>query len=130
MDNIAKMLGDGGVLEAFSAMDVMVQQAQALSNAITGIPDIDLNAKLKTLASGLGVGGKFGYTISSDKVQINIDLAVAIDAGELESAIIMRKDSIIRDRVNQATKGTPVKLVPEIPATPTKGFVVPAAPSK
>ena len=79
-------------------------EGKKLSDALTkGDWMTQIPVALKTFAqkSGtnlLGAAGK--YTIGSTPVVINITLAVAMDAKQIETAVIMRKDSYIRDRVH------------------------------
>jgi hypothetical protein len=125
MSAVAKATTEGNMADAMTAVVVMIDSAKALHTSLTTLPDINLDPKLKALASGIGLGGKFNYKITNERVQINIDLAVAMDAGDVEAAIIMRSQSIIRDRVNAATAGNTVTFEEPIPPRRTKGFQVP-----
>ena len=95
--------GLANIVQGLTAITSLVQSANTLNEALGKLPDIKLDAKLKTLASGLGVGGKFNYQIKNPGVMININMNVNINAADMERALVLRKDSIIRDRLNFAT---------------------------
>lgn len=107
MGKISTAINDGGLKAGMMAITEMVTKAQAMNDALTNLPDLKLDAKLQPLAKGLGLGGKFNYTIASKDVVLKICLNVEMNAKDMEEALIMRKDSIIRDRLNFCTE-TPV----------------------
>lgn len=99
-------VGDDGPVKAnIKAIGTMVARAQQLNDALTGIPNMNFPAKLEALASGLGLGGKFNYSITSKDVVVNLQIDVHMDAVELEGVMLARRKSIIRDRINLALSG-------------------------
>jgi hypothetical protein len=92
------------------------------------LPDLKLNAKLKTLASGLGIGGKFNYQVKSKDVIINVNLQVEMNAADLEKSLVLREKSVIRNRLNFATgPGTAGKESTDVlPNSPSGVYAFPA----
>jgi hypothetical protein len=83
-----------------------VRQANDLDKALGdgNINKIDIKAKLDRVARAVGLGGKASYTVNPSKqVQIVVNLEVVMDVDKVEKVMIMRKQSIIRDRLNFAT---------------------------
>ena len=83
----------------------MVKQANDLNNALASSGNvIDIKAKLERVAGALSLGGKTSYSVNAGKnVEITVNLAVEINAADIEKAIIMRESSQIRKRLDWAT---------------------------
>lgn len=90
---------------AMEAITNMVALANQLDTALSdgNLNKVDIRAKLTNVANSVGLGAKAQYTITSKPVNITVNLNVALNAEDMEKAIIMRGSSIIRDRVNFAT---------------------------
>jgi len=102
MKTIATTIEEGGVGQGLTAISDMFTKINALNDALkNGLSNVNLDAKLKTLASNMGLGKNLKYKIESKEVVLNINLAVSINAADMEKALILRKDSIIRDRFNE-----------------------------
>lgn len=99
VDNIEK----GGLKQALLAISEMASKANELNESLGRLPGIKLDAKLKTLANSMGIGGKFNYQIKNPGVEINIAMNVNINAADMEKALVLRDKSIIRERLNFAT---------------------------
>ena len=59
MQGINTAITKGGIIPSLLAINDMVTKANDLQNSLGKMPDIKLDAKLKTLATNLGIGGKF-----------------------------------------------------------------------
>ena len=90
-----------GVLQAVVDMVTLTRQ---FDSSLNTLPDLKLPAKLKSIAGGMGLGGKFAYTVDGKDVSVHIDLNVSMDVGTVENVILSRKGSILRDRINYAIK--------------------------
>ena len=96
-----------GVTGALQAVSEMVKQANDLDAALAdgNVNKIDVKAKLEKVARAVGLGGKVQYTVNPSKqVQIVLNLEVSMDVDKVEKVMIMRQQSIIRDRINFATQ--------------------------
>ena len=101
--------GHGGITGALQAVSEMVKQANDLDKALADdtFNKIDIKARLERVAKAVGLGGKAQYTVNPNKqVQIVVNLEVSMDVDKVEKVMIMRKQSIIRDRLNYATGDT------------------------
>lgn len=110
----------GALVEAVAVVGDMVTKANDLENILNdaALNKIDVPAKLKALASNIGMGTSGRYTIKNKDVNISINLNVELNAADMEKAIIMRHKSIIRDRLNFATNKPNDKLTDDIPKRP------------
>lgn len=112
----------GGALKA--AAD-MVKSANDLDKALNDGLKIETPVKLSRIASAVGLGGKFNYTIKNKEVVINMNISVTMDVDQVEKVMIMRQSSIIRDRINLALpEGESAARIPETRDSPV---VVPSA---
>lgn len=120
---------NGGIKQALLAVSDLVEKANSLNDAMGSLPDLKLNAKLKTLASGLGIGGKFNYQVKSKDVIINVNLQIEMNAADLEKSLVLREKSVIRNRLNFATgPGTAGKESTDVlPNSPSGAYAFPAA---
>lgn len=120
-------LATHGIKEGLQAINDMTDLANDLSGSLKNLPNLKLGAKLQAFAKGIGVGGNFKYKIEAPNVNIKVDLAVMIDAKQLEASIIYREMSVIRDRINGLVKQTGQTLFKdnEIPANPRTPVSVP-----
>lgn len=116
----------GALAVSLNAAADICKSASALDDALNDGIKIDTPTKLKALANKAGLGSKQNYTITNKGVQINIALTVTMNAGEVEKIIVMRKESVIRDRLNFAidnptdkANAGPGTAIPESP----DGFV-------
>jgi len=128
MTSSAEMIMNGGIKQALLAISDLVEKANSLNDAMGSLPDLKLNAKLKTLASGLGIGGKFNYQVKSKDVIINVNLQVEMNAADLEKSLVLREKSVIRNRLNFATgPGTAGKESTDVlPNSPSGVYAFPA----
>jgi hypothetical protein len=128
MTSSAEMIMNGGIKQALLAISNLVEKANSLNDAMGSLPDLKLNAKLKTLASGLGIGGKFNYQVKSKDVIINVNLQVEMNAADLEKSLVLREKSVIRNRLNFATgPGTAGKESTDVlPNSPSGVYAFPA----
>jgi hypothetical protein len=127
MTKIGSSFSSRGVTMALTAINEMITQANALNESLGKLPDLKLDAKLRTLATGMGLGGKFNYQIKSKEVVLNVTFNVEMNAADLEKSLILREKSVIRNRLNFATNEAPGKEAMEsLPATPTNFAYAPA----
>ena len=99
-------IGKNGINPALEAVHKMVQAANDLNAALAdgNLNKNDIKAKLENVARAVGLGGKASYTVNPSKqVQINLNLEVTMDVDKVEKVMILRKNSIIRDRIDFAT---------------------------
>lgn len=102
----AKMSGNSmtiqtnGMVENIKAVQDMVAKTRELDEALSKMPTLKFPAKLDTIANGMGIGGKFAYTVQSKEVVINVAFEVSMDVDKVEKVIITRQQSVIRDRLN------------------------------
>lgn len=61
---------------------------------------IKVGEKLQRFANNSGLGKNGTYEIKNKGIQLKLDLKVTMDAGEVEKAILMRKESIIFDMLD------------------------------
>jgi hypothetical protein len=127
MTKIGSSFSSRGVTMALTAINEMITQANALNESLGKLPDLKLDAKLRTLATGMGLGGKFNYQIKSKEVVLNVTFNVEMNAADMEKSLILREKSVIRNRLNFATNEAPGKEATEsLPATPTNFAYAPA----
>ncbi len=126
LDKINDTVTSNGIGQALSAVGEMIKRTQELDSALAQAPNMNVDARLRKLANATGVGGKFAYTVKSKDIVINLNLNVTMDVGEAEKIMIMRKTSIIRDRLEFATgAGTHGdQATPSIPENYTPGWNV------
>lgn len=118
MGKMATSITHGGVAEGLMAINNMIQQVNGLNNSLGTLPNINLDAKLKTVATNVGLGGKFNYQIKNKDVVMNINLSVTMNAEDLETALILRAKSVIRERINWATENPNTTIANPLPETP------------
>jgi len=105
-----------------ASINVLTSVVEAANDLESALSDSKLNSikvatKLKAVASATGLGSSGRYTIENKAVQINLNLQVVMEAGEVERVILLKKESLIRDRINflsNKTNNTEGKL----PASP------------
>ena len=104
-DATVKALDDfNAKMKAPAAMAVSVTQDVTKSinelNEILGDGSkgaMQIGAKLKRFADNSGLGKQGSYEIKNKGIQLKLDLKVVVEAGELEKAIVLRKESILFD---------------------------------
>lgn len=119
-------IGAKGINPALMAVQKMVQAANDLNSALAdgNVNKIDIKAKLENVARAVGLGGKASYTVNPSKqVQINLNLQVTMDVDKVEKVMILRQNSIIRDRIDFATSNPSSKV-----DNPLKGYTVESPP--
>lgn len=119
-----KIIKRDAMVPALKAIESMVKLVNDMDSALAdgNINKINIKAKLANVANAVGLGGKAQYSINSKPVNITINLEVKMSAEELETALIMRGKSIIRDRLNFATSQPNAQGNTTIPDQPTKNF--------
>ncbi len=111
----------GGVAPALKAVEEMVKIVSQMNEALSSMPKIDVNAKLGAVARSAGLGAKGSWTIKNKDIVLTVNLNVSMNVDEVEKIMVMRKSSIIRDRLNFATgDGAGEKGTPAIPETYSK----------
>jgi len=122
VSKITTALKGDAIATALKAASDMVKAANDLDTALNSGIKIDTPVKLKKLATAVGLGSKTNYTITNKMVQLTVNLNVTMEAGEVEKVIVMRKSSIIRERLNFALENPSDKASPSIPETYSSGF--------
>lgn len=67
---------------------------------------IKIGEKLKRYADNSGLGRNGTYEIKNKGINLKLDLRITMDAGEVEKAIVLRKDSIIFDAIEESASST------------------------
>lgn len=106
--NVARATTDittKGIETSLKAVSDMVAASNELDKILGGLnKNIDVKARMEALAKAVGIGQKVNYQINPSRyVQLNINLQVTMDAGEVEKVMILRKNSIISERIDFAT---------------------------
>ena len=108
-----------GIKPALDAVKNMIKLVNDLDSALAdgNLNKVDVKAKLANVANAVGLGGKATYTVTSKPVNITVNMTVTMNVDDIEQAMVMRANSVIRDRLNFATgdnagrKGSP--MIPE-----------------
>lgn len=115
-DTIAKagdmLIGLGGAMDKFNekfatstfqnTLQATKQIAESVNQLNEAFSDTSANAtsmtvKLQKFANNSGLGKSGTYEIKNRAINLKLDLKVVMDAGEVEKAIVLRKESIIFD---------------------------------
>ena len=126
ISKIADTVSKGGVQQALKAVNDMVKVANDLDAALNQGLKVDLPVKLSKIATAVGLGGKFNYTIRNKDVVVQINMQVTMNAGEVEKVIFMRQGSFVRQRLDflaDEAKATP-QILPGNPYTQVPGAPV------
>lgn len=94
-----------GLTQNLENLGVIVREINAINSQLASIDVIDVVAKVGQIATSLGVGGKGEYKVKRGDVNLTVNFTVVMDVDKTEKVMIMRKDSIIRDRLNDAQSG-------------------------
>ncbi len=87
------------------ALKAIIASVADVHHTISTLPPIDIFAPLNTLAKGMGIGGEYKFDpIEHKQVQLNINMQVLIKASDVEDAILMNSQSVIRENINFATQ--------------------------
>jgi len=91
-----------------AAVKTLSQLTADINKEINKMGTIVVPAALDEIAGGLGK--KAEYKIQAgEKIVMNIELHVTMDAGKVEKAIVNREASILRDRINYVMEQIPIK---------------------
>lgn len=117
------------VSSAVDSVKSMVAVANQLNDALGdgNLNKLDVVAKLDNVARSVGLGAKGTYTVKNKDVVIQLNLNVTMDVDQVERVIIMRKNSLIRERLNFALTSPDSPSTGIIPETLTQG-PIPLAP--
>ena len=111
-----------GLSSKFDAIEGMIARVNHLNQSLSNLGPIDIVTPLTTMANGLGLGHAYNYEITNEPVHLTINMQVLIQAKDLEEAIILRADSVIKDRLNFATQNPDAKgsvaIGNSMPSTP------------
>jgi len=92
----------GGYGPQIKAMGEMIKAIEQIDGILSQTHNIDIQTTLTKFAANFGValGQKGQYTVMAKDVVINVKFAVAIDATQLESAILSANNSKIKEKIN------------------------------
>lgn len=96
----APKVADGAIASSLLAISEMVDTANKLNQSLSKLPTINIPAALTPLAKGLGIGGKFNYSIKNNDVVVNVAMTVTMKTDDVESVMINRANSTIRQRLD------------------------------
>ena len=105
-DNFIKTM-KSSLNATLDACSDMVRVAQDLENALDMVGKINISSKLDSVAKGIGANGL--YTIKGKELRIDVNFEIYLDPMKVESAIVTKKQSIIRDRLNYLNDNSSVK---------------------
>jgi len=132
LQNMQKAIKAGVIETTAAGVSDMIRVVNELDSALSNVAanKVNIATKLQHLATALPALGSSGqYSIKSKEVALTVNLTVTMRADEVERVIIQRKESVIRDRLNNAQyKGT--SQATEIPATPTAPAPLPLTPRR
>lgn len=118
-ENLFKSLGDTKTFKAtfdsnlkgidanIAAVKDMISKTRELDDALSNMPKFAFPAKLEAIAKGMGVGGRFAYTVQSKEVVLNVEFNVVMTGEDIEKAVITRTKSVLRDRINFLLESVP-----------------------
>lgn len=132
MNTVPEETLTAGLTKTVRTVKKMVSTMQELEDALSKAgTSVKIETKLGEIAGKYGLGSADSFTIKKQDVVLNVSFNVTMDAGKVEKAIIMNKDSIIRDRINFALgAGTGRNTsVPQSLHSNGQGMATPAAPS-
>ena len=95
-----------GITNSLNALAGAVEHINNLNDRIANLTSgkaLNIKTGLRNLASGLGIGGKNDITVKNKEVVISMTVNIEMKASEVEQAVLLRKTSIIRDRLDFAT---------------------------
>lgn len=99
--NFSQRFQVAGALNVLGQTSALVTSMNQI-NEVLGSGELggQVVTKLKKISEGLG--SKNSYEIKNKGITIKLDLKVTMDAGKVEEAIIFRKESIIRDAIDES----------------------------
>lgn len=127
VQKITTSIKDGGIGQSLKAAADMVKLANDLDKALSSGVRIDTPVKLGRIAQGVGLGGKYNYTVQSKEIVINMNVQVTMNVDDVEKVLILRKNSIVRDRLNLALDGDKATQPAKLPDNTNSPVVVPFA---
>jgi hypothetical protein len=130
--NVSEEVILASMTKTINTVKKMVSTMQQMENLLSDAgKDIKISTRLGAIAGKFGLGSSESFTVQKKDVVLNISLSVTMDAGKVEKAIILNKDSIIRDRINFALGAGTGKdsTVPQSIMSSGQGALTPAAPS-
>lgn len=81
-----------GVVKSINELNAILAEGDAGA--------IKVGAKLQRFANNSGLGKSGTYEIKNKGITLKLDLKIVMDAGEVEKAIVLRKDSILFDVID------------------------------
>lgn len=102
MQKYANSMKSDGIIPALDAVTKMVKSVNELDSALNDIGKnkVDIKARLASVAQAVGLGGKAQVEIQNKHVQIQVNMTVTMDAGEVERVIFTRAGSFVRQRLD------------------------------
>ncbi len=112
---IADVIKSGGIRPALEAVTEMIDLTNKLNTQLSNLPEIGpIKTKLGAIANAVGLGGKASYKVNAAEVNINVQVHVTMNAGDVEKVIIERANSSIRQRLDTLTENAETKMSPLI----------------
>lgn len=132
LNNMAKVIKTGVIASTAAGVTDMIRVVNELDSALGNVASnkINIATKLQQLATTLpGMGSAGQYTIKNKDVVITVNLQVSMKADEVEKVILQRKESVIRDRLNNVSYKGPIQPM-DIPSVSTAPSPLPMSPRK
>lgn len=128
LGSMARAIREGGIAQGLKAVSDVIQKVNEINTALEQPKTFDVATKLKVLANNIGMGSDASFNFDVPKANITINLKVEMNAKDMEKAIVMRAESVIRDRLNFAAYDAPgekaARPIPpggELPGAPVQG---------
>lgn len=99
LDEFNKKFSVTGIGNTLEVTQQIARTVNELNEALgqTGANAMTMTTKLQKFADNSGLGKSGTYEIKNKGIVLKLDLKVVMDAGDVEKAIVLRKDSIIFD---------------------------------
>jgi uncharacterized membrane protein YagU involved in acid resistance len=100
-------------MNAVMGIDLLVDKIDELNNKLKSMPKIKLDALMTPVKGGMK-NTVITHKVTHENIMFHINLNVQMGAKQMEQAILLRPDSVIRDRLNYSTTNPDAKLPEEI----------------
>ena len=99
LEIIQVAVGEVSAVIDFPAVGSLDSFAEVLGDGNAGA--VKIGEKLQRFANNSGLGKNGTYEIKNKGITLKLDLKVTMDAGEVEKAIVLRKESILFDAIEE-----------------------------
>jgi ABC-type transporter Mla subunit MlaD len=111
--NLHEFVDRINTMNAVMGIDLLVDKIDELNNKLKSMPKIKLDALMTPVKGGMK-NTVITHKVTHENIMFHINLNVQMGAKQMEQAILLRPDSVIRDRLNYSTTNPDAKLPEEI----------------